>query len=242
MYLFNVWNMLHLYWKKITLLFLFVIFSGVLFAQNYPAKNMPNYDKKLIHFGITMGLNRSAFKFEKSEQFILEDSIMGIEPIGGPGFNLGIISNLSFGEHGDFRFIPSLSFAERNLEYQLVNDQRKRMKVESTYLDFPFHLKLKSDRIGDFRFYVIGGYKFAIDMVSNKGAKGAEKKIRIGTFDNFLEYGIGTDFYFEMFKFSLEMKFANSLKNNLVQDPDLKYASVLDKLLAKTFLFSLHFE
>lgn len=244
MHTFNVWDMFNLHWKKIVLILLVLLSFGVhrSSAQNYPAKNMPNYDKKLLHFGITMAINRSSFKFEKSEQFLFEDSIMSVEPKGGPGFNLGIISNLCFGEHGDLRFIPSLSFAERSLRYGLMDGTFKSKKVESTYLDFPFHLKLKSDRINDFRFYMIAGYKFSIDMISNAEARNANDKIKIKGTDNFIEYGIGTDIYFEMFKFSLEMKFSNSLSNILVEDPAFKYASVLEKLLAKTVLFSMHFE
>lgn len=236
--------MFNLYWKKIIVFVLLTLCFGTynLFSQKFPAKNIPNYDKKLIHFGITMAVNSSSFKFEKSNYFNLEDSIMAIEPKRGAGFNLGIISDLSFGEHGDLRFIPSLSFAERTLRYLMIDGSIQSFKVESTYLDFPLLLKIKSDRINDFRLYVVGGYKFSIDMLSNAESRNAKNKIKLKGTDNFIEYGVGTDIYFEMFKFSLELKFSNSLKNTLVPDPELKNANVLDKLLAKTFLFSLHFE
>ena len=202
---------------------------------------------KQLHFGITMGINRSAFKLYKHASFSdlnknPIDSINSIETASGMGFNLGIISDLRLTEHLNLRFIPALSFAERGIYYEMGNKINKTKRIESTYLDFPIQLKFKSERIKDFRLYTFLGSKYSIDMISNAKARNALGKLKTKKHVFFVEYGCGTDFYFEYFKFSIEIKFSNGFNDILVYENDFLYSSVLDRLFPKTFLFSLHFE
>ncbi|MEI9807519.1 MAG: hypothetical protein WDO16_06315 [Bacteroidota bacterium] len=50
--------------------------------------------------------------------------------------------------------------------------------IESVIVSFPFQLKLQSDRIGNFRVYMLGGVKGDIDLASNARAKKAEDLVR----------------------------------------------------------------
>ncbi|REJ82361.1 MAG: PorT family protein [Bacteroidetes bacterium] len=115
--------------------------------------NLPKYDKQKLHFGFTLGLNRSNFKVQLMPDFKYRDSIYRIEPVGVMGLNLGIISNLRLGEYFDLRFIPALSFAQRNLEYTFYYEDSTgafiTKNVESTYLEFPVNIKFKSKRVNN---------------------------------------------------------------------------------------------
>lgn len=212
--------------------------------------NNPDYDNRAVmrvlgmptHFGITLGTNFSRFKIVRGANFFTNDTVYGVESTHGPGANLGLISDFKIGEHFNFRFTPGISFAEKRLNYNLFDSSSVAQKVESTNLDFPFLLKFKSDRIGNFRLYVLGGFKYSMDMASNAQARNAPDQVKIAQSDFSLEYGIGYDYYFEMFKFSIEIKASYGLKNILVQETGLVYSSVLEKLLSKGLTISMHFE
>jgi hypothetical protein len=209
--------------------------------------NLPKYDRAKIHFGFILGLNISKFKVEPVGDLRIRDTIYSIVPRGTSGLNLGIISNLKLGEHFDLRFIPALAFTQRNLEYSMVytdsNFSRETItkQVESTYLEFPFYLKFKSTRIDNYRVYVLLGWKYGIDMVSQAKVLAKDKEIvKLKKHDNGYEIGVGFDFYMTYFKFSPELKMYNGLTNLLVQD-GRRFSSPLNGLYSKAFVISFRF-
>jgi hypothetical protein len=209
-------------------------------------ENLSKYDKQAIHFGFTLGINSSSFQVDRVGDFKTRDTIYDLEAESVSGLNLGIVSNLRISDMFDFRFIPTLSFGQRNLNYHFIyNDSAEsfvQKKIESTYLEFPFLLKFKSKRINNYRMYVIAGMKYNIDMVSQEKVKKSEKDIvKLHRKDYGYEIGFGFDFYLTYFKFSPEIKMYNGMKNLLVQE-NTQYSSPLDALYAKTFVFSLLFE
>ena len=209
-------------------------------------KNLPKYDQQKIHFGFVLGMNSSSFRTELIPDYHVTDSIYTITPSASAGLNLGIVSNLRIGKHFDLRFIPSLSFSQRNLEYFFLyapgNGATTLKKVESTYLEFPLILKFKSARINNYRIYVLAGAKYAIDMVSQAKVVAVDKElIKLQRYDYGYEIGIGFDFYMSYFKFSPEIKMYHGIPNLLVQD-GTKYSSPLEALYAKSFVLSLTFE
>ena len=209
-------------------------------------KNLPKYDKQPIHFGFTLGLNSSGFRTVLAPDYHIQDSIYTIEPSSVAGLNLGIIANLRIGKHFDLRFIPSLSFAQRNLEYAFLyapsNGEVALKKVESTYLEFPLLLKFKSARINNYRIYVLGGFKYSIDMVSQAKVEDTDKElIKLQRHDYGYEIGLGFDFYMPYFKFSPEIKMYHGLPNLLVQD-GTRFAQPLHGLYSKVFVLSFTFE
>ena len=209
-------------------------------------KNLPKYDQQKIHFGFVLGMNSATFRTELIPEYHVTDSIYTITPSASAGLNLGIVSNLRIGKHFDLRFIPSLSFSQRNLEYFFLyapgNGATTLKKVESTYLEFPLLLKFKSARINNYRIYVLAGAKYAIDMVSQAKVVAVDKElIKLQRYDYGYEIGIGFDFYMSYFKFSPEIKMYHGLPNLLVQD-GTKFSSPLDALYAKSFVLSFTFE
>jgi len=238
--------LLHLYRRKVVLLLIFSIFCTCSYAQTFGADsyNFREFDQKSYYFGITLGYNTSGYKPYRSKDFINSDSIMGIDPITGPGFNLGIVTNLKIGNYFDLRFLPTLSFAERNLRYnkdatQTVFSQRT---VESVFVEMPFHLRYKSAPYKDIRLFVIAGVKYAFDVASESRARQAETLVKIAPNDFSVEVGAGIQFFFPYFIFSPEFKVSHGIGNILIYNPNLEESTVLEKILSRTFTVSLHFE
>ena len=211
--------------------------------------NLPKYDRQRIHFGFCLGINSSGIRPQLSDNFRNLDTVYSITPERLAGLNLGIISNLHLGDLLDLRFIPALSFSQRNLIYD-VNFSGSRFPthslvtktLESTYLEFPFDLKFKSKRIENYRVYVVGGIKYAIDMISQAKVLTKDKEIvKLRRRDFGYEIGVGFDFYMTYFKFSPELKMFNGLNNLLVQD-NRTYSRPLKGLYSKVFLISFTFE
>ena len=238
-------NIIKKYILTLTALLLMAFTSG---AQRRQVMNLPKYDRAKIHFGFVLGINVSKFRVEPVGDLRIRDTVYSIVPRGTSGLNLGIISNVKLGEHFDLRFIPALAFTQRNLEYSMVytdsNFSRETItkQVESTYLEFPFELKFKSSRIDNYRIYVLAGWKFAIDMVSQAKVLAKDKEIvKLSKNDNGYEIGMGFDFYMTYFKFSPEIKMYNGLKNLLVQD-NRRFSNPLNGLYSKAFVISFTFE
>jgi len=206
--------------------------------------NYFEFQQKPYYFGITLGLNNSSFTPFRSRDFIFSDSIQAVSSIKGPGFNLGIVTNLKIGEYFDFRFLPTLSFGERKLLYDKSNRQSEpsQRTVESVFVEMPFHFRYKSAPYRDKRLLVLAGVKYSFDVASDSRARQAESFVKISPHDFAVEYGAGIQFFFPYFIFSPELKFSHGIGNTLIFNPSLEESTVLEKVLSRTFTFSLHFE
>ncbi|CAN5489283.1 porin family protein [soil metagenome] len=234
--------------KNVAFIVILMLMAFSSHAQRRQVMNLPKYDRTRIHFGFELGINVSKFRVAPVGDLRIRDTVYSIVPLGTSGLNLGIISNLKLGEHFDLRFIPALAFTQRNLEYTMVytdsNFSRETItkQVESTYLEFPFDLKFKSSRIDNYRAYVLIGWKFAIDMVSQAKVLAKDKEIvKLRKNDYGYEIGVGFDFYMTYFKFSPELKMFNGIPNLLVQD-GRRFSNPLNGLYSKAFVISFTFE
>ncbi len=208
---------------------------------NYNFSN--NFQNKDYYFGITLGYNMAKYRVIQSDDFILNDSIAKVESANGPGFNLGIVTNLKIGQHFDFRVLPTLSFAERKLVYGGVKDQDPVTKsVQSVYVEAPFHFRYKSQPYKDMRVFVVGGFKYAFDVSSNSRARQAENLVKVASSDFSVEFGAGIQFFLPYFILSPEIKFSYGLSDILIYDANLVNSSVLEKLLSRGITINIHFE
>jgi len=245
---FKLRNMLHLHRYKIIFLGLLFLFSsnteleGQSFGRgNY---NFLDFQQKPYYFGITLAYNASRFRVFHSDDFILNDSINTAQAVSGPGFNLGIVSNLKVGQYFDFRFLPTLSFAERNIQYSGTAESRRpyTRKVESVFVELPFHVRYKSAPFKDKRVFVVTGVKYSFDVASDSRTRQAEELVRIAPTDFAFEIGAGVQFFFPYFIFSPEFKVSQGLGNVLIFNESLDQSSVIEKIISRTFTVSLHFE
>ncbi|HET9431221.1 MAG TPA: outer membrane beta-barrel protein [Chitinophagaceae bacterium] len=245
--------MLHLHRKKESIvrtgwcfLFGFIILSQSISAQRAEL-NLFDHDNKPYYFGITLGANLARFQTDLHSRFLLYDSVYVAEPANSGGLTLGLLATARVSNRFQVRFNPQLMFIERSLLYKLkypdFNGETDVVKkVESVTVAFPLQLKFQSDRIGNFRVYMMAGIKGEIDLASNARAKRAEDLVKINKFDYGPELGLGFNFYFPSFILSPEIKISNGLNNIHSRDENLKYSNVLDKIYSRMIVFSIHIE
>ncbi|MFN0274195.1 MAG: outer membrane beta-barrel protein [Chitinophagales bacterium] len=227
----------------LNVLVLIAVFIPITAKAQFTVREYENrFSLKPYHFGITLGYNNSNFIVTQSSDFLYNDSVYVVESSKGPGFNLGIISNLRISDHFDLRFIPSLSFSEKDLNYTLFDATEPVQVIESIYFDFPVDLKFKSDSYKDMKVYVIGGIKYAYDLQSNAKARNAEELVKIDAHDLAVNYGFGFEFYFPYFIFCPEIKLSNGFLELHSPDENLIYSRVINKLFSRTLLVSINLE
>jgi len=209
--------------------------------------NMPDHDLKKYYFGITLSSNVSRFHLNHSEKFLNSDSVAFVSPSSKGGFGLGLLGTFKLFSHLELRSNPHLIFASRaityNLKYPKLDEEPIQEKlIESIYVSFPFQVKFNSDRISNFRVYVLGGGKYEYDLASNSQKRKAEDLIKLvkGAFG--YELGFGFNFYFPSFIFSPEIKISNTIPNVHSRDPNLIYSNVIDRMQARMIVFSIHLE
>jgi Outer membrane protein beta-barrel domain len=216
-------------------------------AQQGPEMNLYDHDSKPYYFGITLGVNLAKFQTYLHPRFLEYDSILIAEPVNSGGFTLGLSATARLSDRFQLRFNPQLMFIERNIYYKLKypdfdGNSDVTKKVESVIMTFPLQVKFQSDRIGNFRVYMMAGIKGDIDLASNARAKRAEELVKIEKYDWGPELGIGFNFFFPSFIFSPEIKISNGLRNIHSRDPNLKFSNVFDKIQSRMIVFSIHLE
>jgi hypothetical protein len=205
--------------------------------------NIHELGRKQIYFGITLGANAADYKIIKKPYLKENDSIKSFSPKFGAGFNLGIISNWQFHRNFDLRFIPTLSFSDKSIEYVTKNKVQSVVKqtIQSIYLDFPLLLRFKSEPIKDFRLYALAGIRFDVDLASNSSVRD-KLLLKVKKYDIAAEYGVGIMIYFPYFIMSPEFKMSHGVIDINSPTNNYMYSRVIDKLYSRTFTFSLHLE
>ncbi|MEY2829042.1 MAG: hypothetical protein RIQ33_900 [Bacteroidota bacterium] len=209
--------------------------------------NQLDHDFKGHYFGITGAFNSSRFMYYYHADFITNDTILQISTKPGPGFNLGLMANKRLSKRIDIRTIPAMSFGEKNMifkvhDFSTGKDSIAKFNIQNIYIDLPLQIKLKSDRVKDFRMYVISGMKYTYDLASLSKARKATNLIKLTPHDVSAELGFGFEFYFPMFILAPELKISQGLMNVLSPDSRLIFSRELDKLRSRTITISIHIE
>ena len=172
-------------------------------------RNLTAFDLKRIHFGFTVGVNTMDVGFTRdysAENFVYADLS---HPL--PGFQVSIVSDLRLSDNWKMRFLPGISFGSREIwffEYSddgVVGEVVELPNVDNpvplgpAFLDFPLHFKYRSNRVNNYRPYLVGGLNFRFDMSAKKpGYFDAESNeyLKFQRGDLYLEFGFGVDNYF----------------------------------------------
>ncbi|MFI5148606.1 MAG: porin family protein [Bacteroidia bacterium] len=239
--------------KLVYILFpvLALFLQGVVHAQSNSNDNLPKYYNEKLHFGFTLGVNKADFIIHPVKNLYTMDSLKQVTSKPSYGFNIGIVSEYAFTEYLCIRFVPDLSFAARTLTYTfdtpkdtsrgLVNMKKL---VESTFVEFPLDLKLRSQRMHDFAAYVLAGAKYSIDLASQKNVTNSNAQdavVKLRKDDYGVNVGTGVEFFMPYFKLGFELKFTYGFKDLIVHDQYI-YSTSIEKLNTKMFLFSVTFE
>ncbi len=241
-------------WYLTLVLLLFC--SNLLLAQTPPAWG-GGADQNDLSFGFLFSYVSSNYKivkqpnwrapyFDQGTNKYITDSLRSISSNSLPGFAIGFITRYTLMEHLEVRITPALVFSDRSLTYTYDDPALNVTKqIQPTSVDLPLLLKLKSDRLGNFRAYVLAGVKYSYAISKGAGDENTldplQKLVRnTGGFGSY-ETGIGCDIYFEFFKLSPEIKLSNSFGNVLVPE-NQPFSAPISKLSLHTIMFSLYFE
>lgn len=226
---------------------LFLLVPGVVSAQRAKPKNDSNYDERMLHFGFSMGLNVMDFNIKMSPDAEAND-IRLAEVVGlKPGINIQIISDFRPTTYLDVRFLPGVSFGQRNINFYFTSsDEVVEQKIESSFLEFPLSLKYKGMRLNNTRPYIIGGLNFRYDLAGKKEYDEAQEiYLRLQRADLYYEAGAGIDIYLPYFKLTIEAKMSNGLRDVLVHEPAAgypQYANSIESMHSQIWILSFHFE
>lgn len=227
---------------------------------------MTTFDEKLIHFGFTLGLNTFDATIAHYNPIGSHPDFVGKDWGGGsqvveanefvradvaqliPGFTVGIVSSLRLTRDFNLRFLPGLSFGERQLTYNVPvwdidhYEPLQYYSIKSTYLDFPLLIKYKARRINNDRPYILFGTAYRQDI----SRTGKEDLVRLTNGGFYGEIGVGWDHYFTFFRFSVEAKVSIGLNNQLNDPPGPNqrqyYSQAIKIIRPQIFTLCFHFE
>ena len=241
--------MLHIQRKKVIKIVTLFAFVSVICtsARSQIEMYQLEHETKPYYFGITLGANISRFQIEHHQRFLQYDTVLEVLPLNSPGFQLGLSATARLTNRFEVRFNPQLMFTDRSITYKLkhkdpIDGFEPTKKIESVIFSFPFQIKFNSDRIGNFRVYMMGGAFTQVDMAANARARRAEDLVKLEKSDYGVEIGMGFNFYFPSFILSPEVKVSNGLRNIHSRDQNLKYSNVIDRIQSRMIVFSIHLE
>ena len=218
------WNKFALYRHQIVAaLLLFCATTGYSQAFKWARQHNPNYDERKISYGFMIGLHTSAYQVKYSDKFVTQDfdTVHSVITPFAPGFSLGFLINLRLNSDLDLRLMPKAGFYDHQLEYRYTDGTSQVQLTETTMVEFPVLLKYKSMRRGNVRMYMVGGFTPSIEASGKNDIEATSDVLDIKNYNMVIEAGIGFDFYFPLFKFSQEIRFARGLVNMLGSDPSV---------------------
>jgi len=213
------------------------------FKEN-PILNIENKDKSFLNYGYFLGFNQYDFKFEyrnSGNRDILVDKTLG--------FNVGLIGEMRVNDYIDIRFEPGLHYNARNLVFPGFTEEQtveRNREVKSTYINFPFLLKLSVKRFGNFKPFILGGPSVSLNLGSNEENldDNSSGTFRMKKWNYNYELGFGIDFYLEYFKFSPSIRGVFTINDEIIPDidPASPWTGNIDALRTRGIFINFTFE
>ena len=234
--------------KLVVFIFLMSSVTGLFAQRKFKQKNpnLPYFEQSKFHFGFTLATNSSGFRIKYD--LTAYDSLISLTTANQTGFNIGFLGSMRFNDNFTLRFLPTLAFAQRNLDYVFAGAEKNITDsriIESTYVLFPFLIKYRSQRYNNFAAYMVAGGSFGLDLSSkfdvNNEVAIPEQLVILGRQSYFAEFGLGTDLFLEYFKFAIEFKYSHGL-NNVFLDDGSFWAKPIKEIKPGMFTVSLLFE
>lgn len=231
---------------SIMIIFLFVFGSS--FAQKEKPENYKRFDEKLLHFGFMLGANTSSFNLYQKTNAFQDYGLKSLTVRPSAGGQVGIVTTLKVGTPVvRLRFIPTLSFQERVLNYTFMIDDTTDLlneeRINSTNLDFPLMFQFRTLRVNNFASYVLLGAQYSLDLQSQEDDTQDfnDPFIKIKQHDWQGQVGAGIEFFAPYFKFGMEVKFSHGFRNSFVPDNTFISDPIL-KTYNRVWWFSIIFE
>ena len=217
---------------------------------NAQVGNLGQFDRRLLHYGIQVGLVESKFDIAFSEDDELRQTLQGVNSYYTPGFHIAVIGDMRLNDYLNLRLLPGVTIVSRDIAYswergyldahRLAETERL---AESVYGDIPLELKFRAQRWNDFRPYLTGGISYGFDFASLRRNRNRnnESIVRLQPSDLRYTMGIGFDFFLRYVKFAIELKMNFGLLDLRVPDDDI-YIRSMDVMHSRTFMLSFTFE
>lgn len=232
-------------------LFCIITLPFISIAQGrYSNIHQPEYDEQMVHLGLNFGINQSHYNILHSAKFLQFDSINVVESKNNMGLNVAWSVNIRLGKHFALRTHPAdITYTEKAFLYYLktpdILKQEKSITtktVEGISFAIPVQLKFASDRIENFRVYIIAGARVDYDLAANVGKASIDEVLKLKRLDYSVEAGMGFHFYLPYIVVTPELKITNGIRNVLANNNTVKYSNVIDNIKARQVSFSLTFE
>ncbi len=234
--------------KRVIFIFSCLLFVSLSYAQEGKkgAPNLPAFDEKKLHFGFLIGFNTMDFRIYNSGQQTDDGNTYYSEVLDlKPGLNIGIVTSLRLNKYFNLRFLPGISFGERDIYYMNQNgefQENSPLQIKSTFLEFPLLVKFSGSRMHNVKPFMIAGANMKYDLAKNK-----QDHLLLRSLDLYGEAGAGLDFYMTYFRLSLELRASVGMFDVLnpagTGEPgDEVYTQALDGLKSRIFVLTFYFE
>ena len=224
-----------------------------LFPQQRHRSPIPNWsyqEYQTFHFGFVLAANHMNFGLRTPENFV-GDTLFGIQTRGTIGFTVGALFNVSLHDFFDLRTGTTISLGSRSLDYTLnLQNQLRMMRktVHSTTMDIPLEIKWSGMRDRSLRPYIIGGFRYSLDMLSARRQRQEQSEelsdivLRLERDDFLLTLGGGFSFYFPFGnRISIEIKMAFGLRDMLIRENNV-FTNGVDRLTSRNLLIAINLE
>lgn len=195
-------------------------------VKSVTVQNLPAYDDRWFHPGMYVSVSASRFGIEQSDYYIARKWVTA-NSISSPSLGVGFIGDARLGGPGSpfiLRFAPGVNFLTRKVEFRPSGypaaDSIVTQEVTSTVVQFPLLLKYQSDRRRNSRMYMIAGLSPVL-TASNRRNDPLRNVLQAVGSDLTLEYGVGLELFYPLFKLAPELRFSHGLKNLLVPHNDV---------------------
>ena len=225
----------------------FCLFCLGVLAQERTAKKVLHYqriDEKAIHFGFCLGLNVMDFTISPSFASFRNDSLLGNVTNLSMGFQIQAVSVARLTDNLEFRFLPGIALGQRELLFSRNNQlYGYPQRLESYYIELPMLLKYKSNRINNYRGFLVGGLNPRFDLAKTyREEEDIYMDLKLNDFC--YELGGGFDFYFPYFKLSIELRGSwgmfDVIKRRVTPHPE--YQNAVNKLRSSVYMISFYIE
>lgn len=186
------------------------------------SKFQPNYDAKPLRFGYYIGFAPTHFNIKHAPSFFTADNMATTDTRGpiyavtsptSTAIRAGAMINYYINDYFDVRFSPlNISVQERKIVYIDKNQDVKPDNLNSkAWMEFPFHVKYKSERRNNSRMFVFAGTRWGFE--TNSITKKQRDNLSLKTTDLQIEYGVGLEIFREYFKVTPELHFSHGIFN-----------------------------
>jgi hypothetical protein len=228
-------------------LFVFSLLCCILFpltssAQGYGRKHP--HDFKDFNLGFLMALNVNSYNLK--QQINVRDRgvlLRNVELQNRPGLKLGLITNYNFTDQIAARFIPAVSLEQRDFNFNFVSetDSTQVRGVNTSYLDLPLFLQIKTKYYQRYRLYLLMGPQFSINFSNTKKVQNDPNLLKIQSYDVAIVVGAGMQLYGDRLKLSPEIRYSMGLSNIFVPE-FTSHAASISQLFTQQLVICVNFE